>query len=301
MTKETKTKKEVVTPVEKPVDIVDSLLESTYSLTTSVKTERLAGIESNVYSYTTEVKDKDGNIQLVTRTVRGQLAVKAMSLLDKLIYLEGQSAKLIVLSMAKLTKKDAEGIGKKSVKDLILDRFPKYDGNTIDRYRKLGLLFSADRKNPDNFEWCDGIPSDTSVTNLDCMIRVLQLKDRKDSNGKQISLEKLSDKEIEKLRDEVLHYVILNELHPSASLAKVREEVALILKEKKGDVINTTATVKDEGNDEGKDEGKDEGQNDKLAQATKACEIIAQLYGDNDIIKTAVVQILEQLNIMLSE
>ena len=295
-------RKNIETATIEPMNIVDSLLESTHSLETSIKTERLAGIESNVYSYTAEVKNKDGQTEIVTRTIRGALAVKTMSLLDKLVYLESQSAKLIVLSMAKLTKKDAESIGKKSVKELILDRFPKYDGNTVDRYRKLGLLFANDRKSADDFTYCDGIPQDTSVTNLDCIIRVLQLKERKDSKGKAISLENLTDSEIESLRDEVLHYIIMDRLHPLKPLKALRDEVDEILKEKRGDIIDTTATEKnndsdnDSDNDSNNDGDSDSKKDNIIDTATSACNTLATLFPDNDIIKTAIVQILEQLN-----
>ena len=294
---------ETMTP-ENPVDVVSALMTETSNLVTSVKTEKLAGIESNVYSYTTEVKNKDGQTEIVTRTIRGALAVKTMSLLDKLVYLESQSTKLIVLSMAKLTKKDAESIGKKSVKELILDRFPKYDGNTVDRYRKLGLLFANDRKNADDFTFCDGIPQDTSVTNLDCIIRVLQLKERKDSKGKAISLENLTDSEIESLRDEILHYIIMDRLHPLKPLKALRDEVDEILKEKRGDIIDTTATEKDsESDSDSKKDSESDSESDSdnkkdaiIDKATNACNTLASLFPDNDIIKTAVVQILEQLN-----
>ena len=302
---------EVETPT--PENMINAIFTGVNALANPVKTEMLAGIESNVYSYVTSI-EKDGKTELVTRTIRNAVAVKAMSLLDKLVYLETQSAKLTVLAMSKLTKAHAESIGKKTVKELILDRFPNYDGNTIDGYRRVGLLFANDRKNADDFTFCDGIPQDTSVTNLVAMIRVLELSKRKDKDGKQISLEKLSDKELAGLRDEILHYIILDRLHPLATLKTLRVEIDNILKDKHAidnNTLNTDGNETDGNETDGNETDGNETDNEsnkeletlaqKIERATHAINTLIEIFKDNETVKNATLAIVEEINKMTSE
>ena len=266
----------------------------------------IAGQERSEYTFETERK-KDGKTELVTVTLRGALAVSTMDKLEKLESFKGQATKLICLSMGKFTKRDAENAGFKSVRELIIARFPYYEANTINMYRNVALLFAEDNESADSYSWCDGIDSDTSVTNLSCIVRVLKLKERK------IDLEKLSKDEIIKLRNEVIHYIIIDDLHPLLPLIKLRKEVDIIL----NPPITAEFTVSDSDGkqEDGKQEdGKQEDGkqetidsewlSDKVARiqkATDACNLLMKCFTDNEVIKESVCNILEEIGRIANE
>ena len=129
-----------------------TLLEQAEQITALVETTG-TGITNTYVEIPVEMKDeKTGEKKLVNRKIYNDLAVNALVSIEQLLFISGKSTKGLVLGMAKLTKAHAESVGLKSVKALLHNKFGKLlDVNTIEKYRRIGLLFAADRKDANNY------------------------------------------------------------------------------------------------------------------------------------------------------
>ncbi len=202
-----------------------NLFEQAEQITALTETSG-TGIVTSFVEIPVETKDeRTGEKVIVMRKLRNELAVNAMVSIEQLLFIAGKSTKGLVLGMAKLTKAHAESIGLKSVKTLLHNKFGKeLDVNTIDKYRRIGLLFAADRKDPNNYEWRDGIDPDVSVSNLDAVMTLFDLK------GKKINLEACTDAELDALYEDFYgQYIVLDKIHLLATQKTLKEEVKEIL------------------------------------------------------------------------
>ena len=207
------------------METTKTLLEQAEQITALVETTG-TGITNSYVEIPVEMKDeKTGEKKLVNRKIYNELAVNALVSIEQLLFISGKSTKGLVLGMAKLTKAHAESVGLKSVKALLHNKFGKMlDVNTIEKYRRIGLLFSADRKDANNYEWRDGIDPDVSVSNLDAVMTLFGLKEKK------INLEICSDAELDELFEEFYgQYIVLDKIHLLKSQKDLKAEVHDIL------------------------------------------------------------------------
>ena len=130
-----------------------------------------------------------------------------------------QSGKAIACYLSYFTKETAELYGFGAVGSIIKSIASKLDGNTISKYRKVGLLFGYVEEDGTP-QWRDAIPADTTVTNLSSVLGLA-------SQGKK--LEDLTEEERDALYiDFVNAYLdpVSPRLHLQATLSKLRQEVS---------------------------------------------------------------------------
>ena len=202
-----------------------TLLEQAEQITALVETTG-TGVTNTYVEIPVEMKDdKTGEKKLVNRKIYNEVAVSALVSIEQLLFISGKSTKGLVLGMAKLTKAHAESVGLKSVKALLHNKFGKLlDVNTIEKYRRIGLIFSADRKDPNNYEWREEIDTEVTVSNLDAVMTLFGLKEKK------INLETCSDAELDELFEDFYgQYIVLDKIHLLKSQKDLKAEVHEIL------------------------------------------------------------------------
>ena len=225
------------------------------------------GVTTEYVEIPVEVKDeKTGEKVVKQRKLYNKLAVNALVNIDKLLFISSKSTKGLVLGMAKLTKAHAEAVGLKSVKALLHNKFGKeLDVNTIEKYRRIGLLFAADRNDPNNYEWREGIDSEVSVSNLDVVMTLFNLKENK------INLENCTDDEIDEMfADFYGKYIVLDRIHLLASQKSLKEEVKEILNPS----IEAEAIIKDADENGADENGVDESATESALKAITTLRLL---------------------------
>lgn len=277
-----------------------NLFEQAEQITALTETSG-TGITTSFVEVPVETKDeRTGEKVIVMRKVRNELAVNALVSIEQLLFIAGKSTKGLVLGMAKLTKAHAESIGLKSVKALLRNKFGKeLDVNTIEKYRRIGLLFAADRRDPNNYEWREGIDPDVTVSNLDVVMTLFDLK------GKKINLEMCSDSELDALYDNFYgQYIVLDKIHLLATQKTLKEEVKEILNPSiDGYAIekDVDETSEGEGECEGECEGEGEGEGEcktdnAQESALNAIMILQTLFKDNKEAQKALKKIADMVD-----
>lgn len=184
------------------------------------------GLIVNYVEIPIEEKDEtSGQTVVKMRKLRNEIAVSAVVSIEQFLYINSKSTKGVMLAISKLTKAHAESVGLKSVKQLLKKKFGlQLSDNTIDKYRRIGIIFSADRKDPNNYEYRPEIDPDTSVSNLDVVMTLFNLKER------EIDLEKCSDSEIDDLFNDFYgKYIVLDKIHLLAPQSVLKAEVKEIV------------------------------------------------------------------------
>lgn len=198
--------------------------------------------EVEFYSVDVEVKDENGNKTIVAKKLRNPVAVASMVSIEQMLYIRSRSQKALVLAMSKLNIEHAKSIGLKSVKALLRSRFGKeLSDNTIDKYRRIGIIFANNREDVNDFSYREEIESDVSVSNLDVVMTLFNLKER------DINLEELTQSEVDKLFNEFYEkYIVTDMIHLSKSQAELKKEVH--------DILNPAIDVEAREIDEGEEE-----------------------------------------------
>ena len=187
-----------------------------------VKSETVGNITRDYIEVPITTKDDNGEKVVVYRKCSNALAVSALSTIGMLGELRKKSLKMLVLGMAKITDEQAQAVDKslKTARALIKAMYPEYSDNTINKYRRIGLLFGNDCANAKDYEYNSFIEADVSISNLDV---VLTLFDKFD-------VEKASTKEREvAVSDFYAKYIMTDMIHLHASQSVLKKEVHDIL------------------------------------------------------------------------
>ena len=198
---------------------MNEFLNEANNITALTETTK-SGITKNFVEVNVETKDENGNKHIVTRKIYNELAVNTLVTIEQLSFIRNKSLKALVLSFGKITDKVAESVGLKSAKALIKTKFPEYSDNTISKYRRIALLFSNSLEDASDFTYCEFIPQDTPISNLDVVLTLF----------KDIDVEKSTKEEREKaLSDFYDKYIITDTIHLSASQQALKKEVREIV------------------------------------------------------------------------
>ena len=236
---------------------MNDFLNEVNNITALTETTK-SGITKSFIEIPVEVKDDDGKKHIVTRKVYNELAVNTLVTIEQLTYVRKASLKALVLSFGKITDKVAESVGLKSAKALIKAKFPEYSDNTISKYRRIALLFSNNTEDATDFTFCEYIPQDTPISNLDVILTLF----------KDIDVEKASYEEREKaLCDFYDKYIITDTLHLCTSQQSLKKEVReivnpTIITVDGKEIDNTEAENNTENNTEA--ENNTESENDEI-------------------------------------
>ena len=218
MARETKKVTPEVTPEVTPA----SVLAETISDFQIVKSETVGTMTRDYLEVPITTKDENGEKITVYRKCSNALAVSALSTIGMLGELRKKSLKMLVLGMAKITDEQAQAVDKslKTARALIKAMYPEYSDNTINKYRRIGLLFGNDSNNATDYEYNSFIEADVSISNLDV---ILTLFDKFD-------VEKASAKEREvAVSDFYAKYIMTDMIHLHASQSVLKKEVHDIL------------------------------------------------------------------------
>ncbi|MBO7716645.1 MAG: hypothetical protein J6S85_23970 [Methanobrevibacter sp.] len=195
-----------------PIDVNTSL----------VKSETTGNITRNYIEIPVEIKDENGEKVTVFRKLRNELAVASMATIDILTELRKKSLKMLVLGMAKITDEHAQSVDKtlKTARALIRAKYPEYSDNTINKYRRIGLLFSNDTESATDFSFCEFIDEDVSISNLDVILTLFD----------GLDVEKATKAErLKAVSDFYGNYIATDMIHLHNSQKELKKEVHEIL------------------------------------------------------------------------
>ncbi|MBO7713746.1 MAG: hypothetical protein J6S85_09270 [Methanobrevibacter sp.] len=197
-------------------DYLKSTLENaTREAENNTSTELIGGKDTQFYVFRDEVKDKDGNIKLVERHITEPALIESLVTISAISKLAEVSTSILAFEFSKITKEQAEKYKCKNPIEFIAKNFPRYDTNTIGKYRRVGLLF-CDRTSK-VFAFRKGVDSDVSVNTLDKVVALA-------SKGKK--LETLTEEELETLYNEFYNnYVANGRINLNAPQSKVLARV----------------------------------------------------------------------------
>ena len=175
---------------------------------------------------------KDG--QLVEKEIFTPAVVESYETINYLRKLKDVSQMGLCIEISLLNDETLKKEGfKGGVAEFIRECFgTSLDTNTAQRYRKVGLVFGEKTVNEEGkieYHWCDGVPDDTTVTNLGQVIALV---------GLPKDYMKLTHEEILKLRNKfLLEYIFNGRLHLDTINRILRDEIKALTEE----VIETTA------------------------------------------------------------
>ena len=213
----------VLTDVE--TNVLDNLNNATNFTTPEcaiVKSETTGKITRNFIEIPVTIKDDNGDKKVVMRKCRDELTVSSLSTIGMLGELRKKSLKMLVLAMAKITDDEAQKVDKslKTAKALIRALYPEYSDNTVNKYRRIGLLFSNNVENATDFMYNELIDQDVSISNLDVVITLFD----------KFDVEKATKAERAKaLTDFYEKYIATDIIHLHASQSDLKKEVHEIL------------------------------------------------------------------------
>lgn len=175
---------------------------------------------------------KDG--QLIEKEIFTPAVVESYETINYLRKLKDVSQMGLCIEISLLNDETLKKEGfKGGVAEFIRECFgTSLDTNTAQRYRKVGLVFGEKTVSEDGkieYHWCDGVPDDTTVTNLGQVIALV---------GLPKDYMKLTREEIVKLRNKFLvEYIFNGRLHLDTINRILRDEIKALTEE----VIETTA------------------------------------------------------------
>ena len=219
-------------------DYLNSILETaTSDAKANTSTELIGGKDTAFYVFRDEVKDKDGNIKLIERHITEPALIESLVTISAISKLAEVSTSILAFEFSKITKEQAEKYKCKNPIEFIAKNFPRYDTNTIGKYRRVGLLF-CDRTSK-TFAFRKGVDADVSVNTLDKVVALA-------SKGKK--LETLSEEELESLYNEFYNnYVANGRINLNAPQSKVLSRVNEIKNEIEG-VIKSEKDIENSNN-----------------------------------------------------
>ena len=217
MAKEKLTKSVEQTPLTSEIEKISSI--STFSV---VKTENVGTMVKNYIEVPIKEKDENGEEITVYRKCRDVVAVTSLQTIGMLSDVRKKSLKYIVLGMAKITDAHAQAVDKKlkTAKALISHVYPDYSDNTINKYRRIGLLFGNNAEDISDFSYKSYIDEDVSISNLDVILTLFN----------NLDVEKTTPAEREKaVSDFYAKYIVTDMIHLHASQSVLKKEVHDIL------------------------------------------------------------------------
>ena len=108
----------------------------------------------------------------------------------------------------------------KTARALIRAKYPEYSDNTINKYRRIGLLFSNDTESATDFSFCEFIDEDVSISNLDVILTLFD----------GLDVEKATKAErLKAVSDFYGNYIATDMIHLHNSQKELKKEVHEIL------------------------------------------------------------------------
>ena len=190
---------------------------------------------------------KDG--ELIEKEIFTPAVIESYETIDYLRKLKDVSQKGLCIEISLLNDETLKKEGfKGGVAEFIRECFgTSLDTNTAQRYRKVGLVFGEKSITEDGkieYNWCDGVADDTTVTNLGQVIALV---------GLPKDYMKLTKEEIIKLRNNFLvKYVFSGDLHLDTINRILRDEIKALsntIVETTAEEITETENDTESGND----------------------------------------------------
>ena len=249
-----------------------------------VKVETTGNITRNYIEIPVEIKDDNGDKVTVYRKLRNELAVTSMATLEIIGELRKKSLKMLVLAMAKITDEHAQSTDKslKTARALIKAKYPEYSDNTINKYRRIGLLFSNDTESATDYSYTSFIDEDVSISNLDVILTLFD----------GLDVEKATKAERNKaVADFYDKYIITDKIHLHASQKDLKKEVHDILNpaiEVEAKDVTETAT--------GTETATETATDSTAETAQKAITALALIFKGNTTAESAISVLMAELN-----
>ena len=252
--------------------------------TNVVKTEKSGTIIRDYIDIPVKTKDKETGEEVTTYyKCRNELAVNSLSVIGLMKSVRDKSVKNIVLAMAKITNEQAQAVHKslKTAKALIKSLYPDYSDNTINKYRRIGLLFSRNTSDMKDFHYISFIEEDTPISNLDAVLTLFD----------GLDIEQASVEEREKaVADFYDKYIITDMIHLQASQSKVKKEVH--------DILNPVITV-EAREVEAQEQAQEQAQAQEQTQAEEistALTAMSIMFKGNAVAEQAIATLMQELS-----
>ena len=172
--------------------------------------------------------------------IRNQMEVQRLLDFDFFADCDTMSTQGMCITSARISKKTAEKAGYKSVVDMLHAIHPTLSKNTLGKYYRIGKIFGD--VDGDGYKWRVGVPTGTSVSNLDV---VLTLFDK-------VDVDKLTDKELsDKFDDFWQEYIVGDKIHLQATQKVLKEEVRNIKNPPIDNKVNKIVVNDNDGDGDG--------------------------------------------------
>lgn len=280
------------------VNVIDDITRS--ANTDLVKVETVGSITRSYIDVPVKQKDEEGKEVVVYHKLRNAVAVATLNNIGMLSEVRKKSLKYIVLGMAKITDEHASSVGLKSAKALIKAIYPDYSDNTINKYRRIGLLFSRSTEDVNDFSYMSFIDEDVSISNLDVILTLFE--------GLKVEEMSLAERE-SAVSDFYTKYIITDMIHLHGSQTELKKEVKEILnpsitveaKEVEEDTETATGTATETATEatEGATETATETATDSTAEtASRAITSLTLIFKGNKVAEEALSTLMEELSKM---
>lgn len=282
---------QATTQVVETLTTTEQLRNKLFSLIpmNNLKAETVKGKEVELYEFSYNKKTKQGETA-TTVQIRDKYAIATMLDIDTFTALSTMSLKGLCIAMARLTKQTAEKAGFKSVVDMVSEKHTNLSKNTLQKYRRIGLLFGDISE--DGYMWRSFIPQSVSVSNLDV---VLTLFDKVDVEA--LTQEKLEER-CQKFYEE---YIVTDKISLTATQKKLKEQVHLI---KNPPIDVKTVTVNDneqaqeqstQDNDEPKQDTPETQAQEQTETVRLAISTIAEYYKNNPKVSPIIMELIKAI------
>lgn len=242
------------------------------------------GKKVELYTFTYPKKTKDG-VQNTTVEIRDTKAIATMLDVDMFASLGTIQQKGLSVSLGRLSKKTAEKAGFKTVVDMIAERHSNLSKNTLQKYRRIGLLFGD--KSADGYLWRSFIPQSVSVSNLDV---VLTLFDKLD-------LEALTEEQLEeKAYDFYEKYIVEDKISLLATQKVLKEQVRNIKNppiEGKAKVVSDTEQEQEQEQAQEVMETAETKEQEEIEEVRLCISTIAEYYKNNPRVSALIMELIK--------
>lgn len=226
----------------------------------------------------------DKNGEVVPYDFRGIMA-ESMNVLETLDRYSATYAIALAVTLSNVTQKMVSDSGMTSMDKWLSANFKHIDVKTARKYRKIGFFFAesyTDEKGKKQYRWCEPIPQDVTISNLDRVLSLLKVK--------WDSYDTLSKEEVEKVRNDFINdYILTDKIHLLASQNALKEEIKALndivvtYTEKTEDKTEEKTEDKTEDKTEEKPEDKTEEKEDKTENAKNYINALSVIFSGNNV------------------